>query len=185
MATSFLGMLQRHYLYFLPHMLHAAFKHSWEAAGDPGCYSLLGFWKPWPQRSKLAGSQTSLWAHWLSTRFLQIHALLFTWSLLLGWLSDTNSTIAGLLSTFHTIQLSITEFFILCFTSHVRREPKHPCSIPSLSTQCECALFSLARWMLSRDHLIREGLLGKDKEGPQVENLPFRRISSILHMQMT
>ena len=31
---------------------------------------------------------------------------------------------------------------------------------------------------------MREGLLGKDKKGPQVENLPLMRISFILHMQM-
>lgn len=128
---------------------------------------------------------SSLRSHRLWTWFLQIHILWFAWSLLPGWLPDPNSIMAGLLLTLRDVRLSQAELFIPRITSHFHTLSKHPCSIASLSTQCEGVLFSLARWILSRDHLLAEERFGKDKKGPRVGILPFTRISFILRMQMT
>lgn len=163
-----------------------SYKHSWEAAGEAWMSPLAVLWRKEKRKKKktLATSQdASGWPGCAScspTVFepdscKSRHCYSPGTYCLVDF--QTQTALSHVCTTLSSIHLSIPQVFILCITSCFHTESKHPCSIPSLCTQCECALFSLARWISSRDHLIREGLLGKDKKGPQVENLTLMRIS--------
>lgn len=98
--------------------------------GNPGCYPWLEKNFGRSPRSKQVAEPSLLCSHRLWTWFLQIHTLLFTWSLLFGWLPDPNSTIAGMLWTLPNIRLSQTQVFILCITSHFHTKSKRPVEFP-------------------------------------------------------
>lgn len=127
----------------------------------------LGVWKPWPYPKKQAGGRGE-------------HAVLL----------QTPNLISP--NPHIVIHSERTVWLTSSFKHHYSRSSlctfphsAQPCRVPSLCTLWWWALFSLARWILSRDHLIKERLVGKDKKRPQVENLPPMRVSFILHMQMT